>query len=228
MTTAAPLSTDTVAVPASALPPRFAADLTAVLRADEQPRAWLDTDLDEQLRFATGVVVLTDRRLLARGPHDSGWQSWSLQADLRLDHVDHAGVGQLALLDDQGRLACWRYTLGRNAAALGLIAEFECCRDGLVNGETLPRRPTETVCAQCNTPLTQAEGDCPVCEGSVAAAPSSWTLLRLWRFARPYRGQLFIGFVLTLGATAAQLVPPYLTMPLMDRVLIPFQNGQPI
>jgi ATP-binding cassette subfamily B protein len=58
--------------------------------------------------------------------------------------------------------------------------------------------------------------------------PSTWTLLRLWRFARPYRWQLFMGFALTLASTAATLVPPYLTMPLMDNVLIPFQNGKPI
>ena len=55
-----------------------------------------------------------------------------------------------------------------------------------------------------------------------------WGLLRLWRFAEPYKGQLFLGFVLTLASTAATLVPPYLTMPLMDDVLIPFQNGQQI
>jgi ATP-binding cassette subfamily B protein len=30
-----------------------------------------------------------------------------------------------------------------------------------------------------------------------------------------------------LGSTGATLVPPYLTMPLMDDILIPFQNGQP-
>jgi ATP-binding cassette subfamily B protein len=34
--------------------------------------------------------------------------------------------------------------------------------------------------------------------------------------------------ILTLLSTAATLVPPYLTMPLMDDVLIPFQNGKPI
>ena len=34
--------------------------------------------------------------------------------------------------------------------------------------------------------------------------------------------------MLTLAATAATLVPPYLTMPLIDKVLIPFQNGQAI
>ena len=34
--------------------------------------------------------------------------------------------------------------------------------------------------------------------------------------------------LLTLGSTGAALVPPYLTIPLMDDVLIPFQNGQQI
>jgi ATP-binding cassette subfamily B protein len=60
------------------------------------------------------------------------------------------------------------------------------------------------------------------------APPSTWTLFKLWRFARPYQGQLLLGFVLTLASTAATLVPPYLTMPLMDDVLIPYQNGKSI
>jgi ATP-binding cassette subfamily B protein len=37
-----------------------------------------------------------------------------------------------------------------------------------------------------------------------------------------------LGIVLTLASTAAALVPPYLTMPLVDRVLIPKQAGEPI
>jgi ATP-binding cassette subfamily B protein len=44
----------------------------------------------------------------------------------------------------------------------------------------------------------------------------------------PVPGQLLAGFLLTLASTAATLVPPYLTMPLMDNVLIPYQNGVPI
>jgi ATP-binding cassette subfamily B protein len=39
---------------------------------------------------------------------------------------------------------------------------------------------------------------------------------------------LLAGFLLMLAGTAATLVPPYLTMPLMDEILIPFQNGKPI
>ena len=62
----------------------------------------------------------------------------------------------------------------------------------------------------------------------VHTPPSTWTLFRLWRFAKPYRGQLFLGFFLMLMGTAASQVPPYLTIPLVDKVLIPFQNGQHI
>ena len=36
-----------------------------------------------------------------------------------------------------------------------------------------------------------------------------------------------LGFVLTLAATAVGLVPPYLTMPLLDRVLIPYEGSLP-
>ncbi len=63
---------------------------------------------------------------------------------------------------------------------------------------------------------------------AIQSPPSTWALLRLWRFARPYRLLLLTGFLLTLASTAAALVAPYLTMPLMDKVLIPFQNGKPI
>jgi ATP-binding cassette subfamily B protein len=49
-------------------------------------------------------------------------------------------------------------------------------------------------------------------------------LFRLLRFARSHAGAIALGFVLTLATTAAGLVPPYLTMPLLDEVLIPYQN----
>jgi ATP-binding cassette subfamily B protein len=64
-----------------------------------------------------------------------------------------------------------------------------------------------------------------VCSEKESIPTSTLTLFKLWRFARPYHGQLLLGFILTLAATAATLVPPYLTMPLMDDVLIPYQNG---
>lgn len=48
---------------------------------------------------------------------------------------------------------------------------------------------------------------------------------RLVLFARPWWGRVALGCALSVAATASSLIPPYLTMPLIDKVLIPFQNG---
>ncbi|MFN4340490.1 MAG: ABC transporter ATP-binding protein [Azonexus sp.] len=210
-----------------AVPARWAADVESRLAAGEAVQACLETDLDRDLKFADGLLLVTNRRLLACAAGQTDWQEWPLDAGLQLVHHDHAGVGTLTLLDAKGRLATWRYTLARNLAALHVIAEFELHRDSMLSGQPVVR-PGEALCPKCKTPLPPGEDECPICNRESTVAPSTWTLFRLWRFARPYRWQLFLGFALTLASTAATLVPPYLTMPLMDNVLIPFQNGQPI
>jgi len=45
---------------------------------------------------------------------------------------------------------------------------------------------------------------------------------------RPHAATAILGCVLSLASTALALVPPYLTMPLVDDVLIPRQNGAPV
>ena len=210
-----------------AIPGRWATDVESRMGSGEQVQACLETDLDQDLKFSDGLIVITNRHLLARDAGSKDWQEWPLRDGLKLDHHDHAGVGSLELVDGNGRLATWRYTLARNLAALRVIAEFDLHRDSVVSGKPV-ERPSEDVCPKCKAPLPPGEDECPVCNRESTVSPSTWTLFRLWRFARPYRWQLFLGFVLTLASTAATLVPPYLTMPLMDNVLIPFQNGKPI
>ena len=36
-----------------------------------------------------------------------------------------------------------------------------------------------------------------------------------------------LGVILTIASTSASMVPPYLTRPMLDEVLVPYQNGQP-
>ncbi|MDB5845312.1 MAG: transporter related protein, partial [Polaromonas sp.] len=202
-------------------------------------------DLDKALRFAPGALVLTDRRLLSRSA-DGAWSSLYLQnpADepiqkLDLRHFDHAGVGSLELHDVQGepsrRLALWRFTLGVNPQALRMVrlfaqqqAQRQAGASGLKAIELNRQGHELPLCPECDAPLPPDSDECPACAREVHAPPSTWVLLRLWRFARPYRWQLLSGFLLTLASTAATLVPPYLTIPLMDDILIPFQNGQRI
>ncbi|HEU4819462.1 ABC transporter ATP-binding protein, partial [Janthinobacterium sp.] len=86
----------------------------------------------------------------------------------------------------------------------------------------------QEVCPSCKAPLAPEQEECPICAKVLHTPPSTWTLFRLWRFAHPYRGQLALGFLLMLLSTAAHMIPPYLTAPLMDNVLIPYQNGKHI
>ena len=211
----------------SVVPARWAAVLDGQLEKGEAVQACLEIDLDNRLQFAHGLLALTDRRLLCRAPGSEGWLSWPLAPELKLTHHDHAGVGALELQDSTQRIAIWRYTLANNLAALRVISEFDLHRDALAQGRPV-ERSDDDLCPKCRTPLEPGADECAICNRESTVAPSTWTLFRLWRFARPYRWQLFLGFVLTLASTAAQLVPPYLTMPLMDNVLIPFQNGKPI
>ncbi|NOV22897.1 ABC transporter ATP-binding protein [Cupriavidus necator] len=196
------------------------------LRPGETVLAGLALDLDARLHFTQGWLVVTDQRMVARAPGEKNVREWNIAPTLRLSHTDHAGVGTLELSGPAGRLASWRYTLGYNPAALRLADQFEAQRDAAAS------RPAaaagEVLCPTCKAPLPPDEEQCPQCSRELETPPSTWALLRLWRFARPYRWPLLGGFLLTLLSTAATLVPPYLTMPLMDKVLIPFQNGVPI
>ncbi len=225
----APAAPAPIATPAAChgLPAHWQEPLQQRLQPGETALAALAIDLDDALHYGDGVLVLTDRRLLARLPHAAHWQDWTLTSDLRLHHGDHAGVGQLELVDARRRLFHCRFTLDQNLAALRLLSQFERLQKRTGDARAT-HEDEDSLCPICKAPLPPDEDDCPACVRELHTPPSTWTLLRLWRFARPYRGALLAGFLLTLASTGATLVPPYLTMPLMDKVLIPFQNGQPI
>ncbi len=224
------MNANTLSLPAGPdLPDIWLPAVRGQLAAGENLLGWLELDLDAELRFAHGLIALTDRRLLSWGEAGGAARAWPLSAALELRHHDHAGVVNLELCDASQRLAQWRYTLNVNAQALRLLAQWEAQLHLLRHGAPEDSDEDETPCCpSCHNPLPPDQDDCPVCARELHTPPSTWTLLRLWRFARPYRWQLLGGFLLTLASTAATLVPPYLTMPLMDNVLIPFQNGKPI
>lgn len=201
--------------------------MTTQLAPAEEILASLAIDLNASLHFAQGLVLVTSQRVLAKMADDSSWREWSYRAGLKLGHHDHAGVGSLELHDEQQQLASWRYTLGLNLDALRLIKVFEQQRDDRLAGHSALREEQAT-CPQCNAPLPADSEECLICPEKGAEPSSTWALFRLARFATPYKGMLLLGFVLMLISTAATLVPPYLMGPLMDNVLIPYQNGKPI
>jgi ATP-binding cassette subfamily B protein len=227
MTTQQLVSPTVIPLAAGLLPARWQPDVEKNLLPGENVLSSVEVDLDAKLRFIKGLVVVTDRRLLARAPGETEWREWAYRPGLQLKHHDHAGVGHLELVDQHGLLAAWRFTLGQNLHAIRVLDQFREQLDSHVSGRAL-QKAEQNVCPSCKAPLEPDQEECPICTKVLYTPPSTWTLLRLWRFAKPYRGQLGLGFFLMLASTAAHMIPPYLTMPLMDNVLIPFQNGQKV
>ena len=202
-------------------------EIASATAAGESVVACLELDLNRQLHFDHGIVVLTNRRLIAKSPGESEWRNWDFHPALVLEHRDHAGVGTLDLRDAGKLLARWHHTLGKDTALRRLTVQFQEQVAALAENRAFAT-PAAAICPICEAPIPADLNECPACAQTVHAPPSAWTLFRLWRFAKPYTGRLLVGFGLTLLATAASLVPDYLAMPLMDKVLIPFQNGAPI
>ncbi|MFZ5525642.1 MAG: ABC transporter ATP-binding protein [Pseudomonadota bacterium] len=193
----------------------------AGLAPEENVLATLEVDLDEQLRFTKRVLTLSSHRLAFLD------REWLLNQSLALRLSDHAGVGSLELHDGETRLAVWHFTLGAQVQANRLVEQFERAQAATA-GQARPEDDDTAQCPTCHAPLPPDSEECPTCARELTTPPSTWVLLRLWRFAKPYQAQLITGFLLTLASTGATLVAPYLTIPLMDKVLIPFQNGQAI
>ena len=210
-----------------ALPLTWQSTVEQQLESAEKLGAWLEINLDVHLHFKKGLLILTNNRLAYFDDSLQLQSAFNYQSKLRLEQHDHAGVAKLQLFDGEAHLAQWFYTLAVDIPAKRFIKQFEVLLNHLFKDEVSPIEDT-TICPKCQETIPPSEEECPTCSRSIDAPPSTWTLFRLWRFAKPYQWQLLAGFMLMLASTAATLVPPYLTIPLMDKVLIPYQNGAPI
>ncbi len=176
------------------------------LRADEKVRAVFRPDLDDALRYASQLVVLTNKRVYVQSQAGS-WHSESLSENSTLAHREHGGVGELRLLQAGHGVMRFRHTL---AEAEGLQAFTQAFEELALAGSKARR------------PRLDAQFD----DVDLPTPSTRMPLLRLLAFARPHLPRVLLGFGLTLSTTAVGLIPPYLTMPLVDKVLIPGQAGQ--
>lgn len=200
----------------------------AQLQDGETLVAWFESDLDEHRHYAKQLVVLTTSRLLSRRAREASWQSWALSPGLKLQATEQAGLGKLELLDNVARLARWNYTAASSAA----VRRFETRWKSLERGDRTrdrakPGRADVTICPSCGETITSEDGVCPACTPSSLPSPTS-SLLRLLAFTKQRMGLIILGVVFTIAAGAAELVPTYLTIPLLDRVLVPRQAGQDV
>jgi ATP-binding cassette subfamily B protein len=215
--------------------PKLRNVVEANLARGEMPLIWLEPDLDQQLRYAQGLVVLTDRRLLSAEAmpqdaktstvEDGSLLSWSVSPGLTLRAKDYSGTGMLELIDSQHRLYHWRFTAGKVNAAHRLALRFEHLQEGDQAEEEESSEAVASVCPNCGALLAPDQETCPECEAA-KAKPAMQSLSRLIGIGKSYTLIIFIGFLLTLSSTGVSLIPPYLTIPIIDNVLNPYESGE--
>jgi ATP-binding cassette subfamily B protein len=191
-------------------------------------------DLDSGLRFIDGWIVLTDRRLIADLPRDSvepagspAPHAWPLDPDMRLVSRLRGPVGRLDLSQGGRLLARWMFTAARARNVHAVVDAFAARRggDGAISPLSTDAAPEHGANPTPRTASGRATEDDAA---SSAGNASLRSLVRLLAFARPHAAAAVLGVALTLASTVAALVPPYLTMPLVDDVLIPRQSGQDV
>jgi ATP-binding cassette subfamily B protein len=227
-------------IESAVLPANWHSLIEPQLAAGETVYAFFEPDLDADLNFAEGLVVLTDRRVLAAdsgGPNgdnrrenatSSGWRSWPLNQISGVRTRDAVGLGVVELLGENSLEWAWQFTSAKSPAALQFVQTYQT----ISRGGSGPESPaqlvaTATVCPSCGAKIEPPQTVCEACTPA-AAPPPVRSLWRLGRFARPRARVVGLGFALTVASISFGLVPPYLTILLLRDVLIPRQNGLPV
>jgi ATP-binding cassette subfamily B protein len=91
------------------IPASWRSEIESRLDTGENVVTSVEVDLDARLHFVKGIMVLTNKRILARTPGETIWRDWPYRKGLHLKHHDHAGVGHLEVVDATGGRARWRF-----------------------------------------------------------------------------------------------------------------------
>jgi ATP-binding cassette subfamily B protein len=155
-----------------------------MLNPGENVLASLTVDLTEDQRFGSGELRLTERRLLA-GQDAADWTAYPLQPGCS------CATGTTPA---SARWSCsrprpgWPVALHPGGQRAGHPLRPPL-RAGDGGAGDRPGRPVRTrPAARHHAPLPPDSDECPICTRELNTPPSTWVLLRLWRFARPYQG----------------------------------------
>lgn len=202
-------------IPWKRLPADFRGIVETQLAADESPLSWFELDLNNNLRYARGLLVLTNRRLLAvdsaemdgrNAPEGLSLQSFPLTTIQNMRVKEQTGLGILEICDTENLPKEWRFTIGRASLAHHFVSRFEQLRQGKPASGDLAAELSKTADSNGKTSKDKSE---------------LGALCRLAGFALPHKWILLLGFSLMVVGTIASLIPPYLTKPLIDNVLVP-------
>jgi ATP-binding cassette subfamily B protein len=203
------------------------ADVRETVRQSMEPNesilSWFEPNLDRQLQFGRGLVILTDRAVLGYQPVDSlqripALERFPLETVLEIRKLDRSGLALMELIGRDALIQSWRYTTNLSSSAAMLVTEFRFLRAGAINEER-----AVSICPSCGGTMARGQSVCANCAPS-AVPDTGRSLLRLTRFAKPHIAMILLGLLLMILSTGAGLLPAMLTKPLVDNVLTPAQE----
>jgi ATP-binding cassette, subfamily B, bacterial len=167
-------------------------------------RARLRVDLSKDLQFSPTTLTLTSTGMSVVGAAEP-----KSPIDHRLGDVEsmtleeHPSLCSLEIRYSDGTFDRFRFTVGLAKAARAFVETFEALKEAPIGFEEI--------------------GD----DFGLEVSKHASTIAPFWRllgFARSRMIAVLAGLALTIAATAVGLIPPYLTMPLVDAILVPYQT----
>jgi ATP-binding cassette subfamily B protein len=183
-------------------------------QCDDDVRIAASSDLAADGNYGERWLAVTDSRVMVVSKDGNGGMEVDIDLPLKeitaLEIENLVGAAALCAVVEGRRVDLVRFTSGLSKR----FARTRTQLDALREGKPVPEIPEEQhVCPTCGLVLGEETRVCPRC------LKKSAVLMRLLGYARPYRARLVLLGLLMLAATAAQLVPPYLTRFLIDDVL---------
>ncbi len=200
------------------MPHSVRAKIRGLLPAEEEELIRVSTDLNQEGKFGTQWVVVTDRRLL-------------IVPTEGLDDIIDIPIEELTLVQTEALVGGGCLTIERKDKATATLpyssslAEkfsevtrgIEQLRKGetfLINTQLERRR-----CEKCGRLLPEKNGICPACIRRLA------TLQRIASYLKPYKGHAILLAVVSLIGMGTAVIPPMLTRQIVDGVLVPKEGN---
>ncbi len=179
------------------------------------PRIAFATDINERGEFAPEWLVAEKGHIYVFAPN-GGSKARILHAipleEVKNVEVEHKiGSGELRARVGTETVSLLRYSQASVAEA-NLVARQ---LNALANGQPVSEEKLDLEnkrCPQCGFALGKDTSVCPICINRRA------TLVRLFRFLKPYKPQVVLGVSLIIGSTIADLTPPYVVGRMVDVV----------
>lgn len=188
------------------IPEKLRSKIDLELPPNTPVNSYIRLDINRKGQFDDTCLVLVTGMLLECSSTDE-IRVWNISPRMTLRFDVFSGLGSLVLLDSDKMVDNWAFTAAQSES----VSQFAVAFNALSRGDLESLRVSLPASSSTTPQL-------------VAAPAATKSLLRLARFAKPRIGLVLSGLTLTVLATAAGLIWPYLTMPLIDHVLIPWQN----